>query len=78
MHEFFPGDYMRSFIVCVSLSCGGLVDEIDRIVKNLKGKEDDNQAWHREWSAMASHVEEIGSLARAQGNNHTAASAFFR
>lgn len=78
MHEFFPGDYMRSFIVCVSLSCGGLVDEIDRIVRNLKGREEDNQAWHREWSAMASHVEEIGSSARAQGNGHTAAGAFFR
>ena len=37
MHKFFPGNYMRSFVTCISLSCGGSVDEIDRIAKNLEG-----------------------------------------
>lgn len=78
MHEFFPGDYMRSFVACVSLSCGGLVDEIDRIVKKLKGSETDNHAWHREWSAMAAHLQGLAAAAQARGNNFTAASAYFR
>ncbi len=37
MHEFFPGNYMRSFVTCISLSCGGNVDEIDRIFTHEEG-----------------------------------------
>ncbi|MCY4384500.1 MAG: alpha/beta hydrolase [Nitrospinae bacterium] len=79
MHEFFPGNYMRSFVTCISLSCGGSVDEIDRIVKNLEGTDPaDNEAWHREWTAMAARVEKIGTEAAERNRRLTASRAFFR
>jgi dipeptidyl aminopeptidase/acylaminoacyl peptidase len=78
MHEFFPGQYMWSLTALISLGCGGLVDEIDRIAKKLENQYGDNQAWYREWHAMGAHVENLGKEARDRGYKITASNAFSR
>ncbi|HUK58644.1 MAG TPA: alpha/beta fold hydrolase [Stellaceae bacterium] len=79
---YFAGDYRWSHGLLLALSAapwgGAEIGEVQRVGLALKDRLGDDDAWFREWAAMAARLEDKGrTLARA-GKRFSAASYLFR
>jgi pimeloyl-ACP methyl ester carboxylesterase len=79
---YFPEDYRWSMGLLLALSGapwgGAEIGEVHRVGLRLKDKVGDDDAWCREWTAMAEQVEKVGRERAAGGHALTAASYLFR
>lgn len=80
--QYFPGNFMWSqgvnFAVEMSTWGASAMGEIDQICRRLKDKEGDNNAWWREWSAMAERIERFGDVSEGEGHHLTAGAYYLR
>lgn len=80
--EYFPGNHMWSqgMMFAIEMAPWGAASmgEIDQIGQRLKGSVGDNEAWWREWTAMAERMERYGDVAESEGHSLTAGSYYMR
>jgi dipeptidyl aminopeptidase/acylaminoacyl peptidase len=80
--EYFPGHHMWSqgvmFAVEMAPWGAAALGEIDQIGQRLKDRVGDNEAWWREWTAMAERIERAGDAAEAERHALTAGSYYLR
>jgi pimeloyl-ACP methyl ester carboxylesterase len=80
--EYFPGDYRWSHGMMLALSAapwgGAEIGECHRVGHKLKDKSGDDEAWFREWAAMADQLERTGRALIGAGKTMSAASYLFR
>ncbi|HXQ53683.1 MAG TPA: prolyl oligopeptidase family serine peptidase [Stellaceae bacterium] len=79
---YFPGEYRWSAGMMLALSAapwgGAEIGEVHRVGLALKDKIGDDDAWFREWAAMADTLERKGRALLAAGHGFGAASYLFR
>jgi dienelactone hydrolase len=79
---YFPDNYRWSMGLLLALSGapwgGAEIGEVNRIGRMLKDKVGDDDAWFREWTAMAEAVEATGREKARAGKGLTAAAYLFR
>jgi pimeloyl-ACP methyl ester carboxylesterase len=80
--KYFPDNHMWSQVLLGALEMvpwgGATLGEVDQIGKRLREHIGDNEAWFREWTAMAERVERLADEAASKGRGLTAAGAYFR
>ncbi len=80
--EQFPGNFVWSNAVLVTKGMApyGAValGEIDEVCERLKVRQDEPDAWPREWCALASRLENVADKAAAEGRQHTAGNYYLR
>ncbi len=80
--EYFPGNHMWSqgmmFGIEMAPWGGAALGEVDQVGQRLRGREGDNEAWWREWTAMAERVEHAGDAAESEGHRLTAGAYYLR
>ena len=79
---YFPRDYRWSHGLLIALNSapwgGAEIGEVHRIGLALRGREGDDQAWFRAWTAGAETVEAAGRVRAADGHDRSAAAYLFR
>ncbi len=74
--QYFPGNHLWShglmFATEMQTWGGAALGEADQVARRLKGKEGDNDAWAREWRAMAGHMEKTADAHAGAGRDLTA------
>ena len=58
MFYYFPGNYMWSSAVTLSMMAGGQLGQIDRWLAPLRDAEPDSDAWTKAWDGAAAQQEE--------------------
>ena len=81
--EHFPGNMLWSNACLMTKAMapyGGSValGEIDEVCQRLMDKQNDAEAWQREWCAMGARLEKVGDQAAAEGRQHTAGNYYLR
>ncbi|RPI41383.1 MAG: alpha/beta fold hydrolase [Betaproteobacteria bacterium] len=81
--EHFPGNMLWSNACLMTKAMapyGGSValGEIDEVCQRLMDKQNDADAWQREWCAMGARLEKIADQAAAEGRQHTAGNYYLR
>ena len=80
--EQFPGNFVWSnaALVTKGMAPYGAValGEIDEVCERLKARQDEPDAWPREWCALASRLEKVADKAAAEGRQHTAGNYYLR
>ena len=79
---YFAGDYRWSHGLLLALSAapwgGAEIGEVHRVGLALKDRLGDDEAWFREWAAMAARLEDRGRALAQAGKRISAASYLFR
>lgn len=78
MYKFFPECYMWSLTAMLAINGGGQVGDIELVAEELKGKDGDDEAWHKSWLKMAEKTEKIAVDSFKEGNMETANDFFKR
>jgi hypothetical protein len=80
--EYFPGNYMWSQGMNLAMELapwgGGAVGEVDQVGQRLRPHLGDNDAWFREWTALAERIERRADVEAAQGHDLTAGGLYQR
>ena len=80
--EYFPGNYRWSHGMMLALSAapwgGAEIGECHRVGLKLRDRLGDDEAWFREWAAMADALERHGRALLASGKTLSAAAYLFR
>ncbi len=80
--DYFPGNYRWSAALRMAISSakngGAELGEVDVVGQRLASADGDDEAWFREWRAMAGHVRGLALDAETAGHNLTAAGAYLR
>ncbi|MGQ7792003.1 alpha/beta hydrolase [Faunimonas sp. B44] len=80
--EHFPGNlkWSNATLVTKGMAPYGVValNDIERICQRLEPRQDDHDAWHEEWSAMAAEVEARAEEAAARGRSMSAGDDYMR
>ncbi len=80
--EYFPGNHMWSqgmmFAIEMAPWGAAALGEVDQVGQRLRDRVGDNEAWWREWTAMAERIERFGDAAEAAGHRLTAGAYYLR
>jgi alpha-beta hydrolase superfamily lysophospholipase len=80
--DHFPGNFLWSnaTLACKGMAPYGAValDEVDRIVEQLRPRQNEPQAWQEVWCAMAERLEIAAGVAAAAGRQMTAGNYYLR
>ncbi len=80
--DHFPGNFMWSnaMLVCKGMAPYGVValEEIDRVGRRLRERQDDPAAWWEEWCAMAEKLEQNADTQDKAGHSATAGDYYLR
>ena len=74
MFMYFGGNYMWSAALLRILQAAGSMGEVDQAARHLRlaAEQGDNDAWYREWHALAERVERRGTRQLEQGHPRSA------
>ena len=77
MFEFFPGNYRWSYNTLAAIAAGGQVGDVSLILGPLRERDDDDEAWYREWSWLGGILETRAEDSEANGASESAAKHYF-
>ena len=65
MYEFFPGNYRWSYNTLLAFSAGAQLGDVASIHEVLLSSDGDDEAWQREWAALADRLEKRATASGA-------------
>ncbi|MFL6660576.1 MAG: alpha/beta hydrolase family protein [Rhizobacter sp.] len=83
MFEYFPDNYVWSMGVMLANEQGGRISEIDDVCRSLRAlaatpNAEAQQAWQRQWNALAERVERIAADDESAGRDYSAGDKLHR
>ncbi len=83
MFEYFPDNYPWSMATVMAVNLGGVLSEVDEVLKGLKpiaGTNDDsaNDAWHAGWTMLAERSQRLAEADDAAGHGLSAGAKYLR